>query len=147
MMLSDSKVALYTIDFVKHLPFRGHSDFVKHLPFRGHSECPLKLCETTFKTRFSNHKQSFKFENKRNSTELSKVVWKLKDQNKNYSVTWAIVKEVGSYKCGANICNLCLCEKLFILKADCKSLLNKRSEIISKCKHKNKFLLKNYPII
>ena len=38
---------------------------------------------------------------------------------------------------------LCLTEKMFILQADKKNLLNKRSKLVSKCRHINKFLLKN----
>ena len=36
-------------------------------------------CETEFKIRYNNHKQSFKFENKKHATELSKAVWNAKD--------------------------------------------------------------------
>ena len=36
------------------------------------------------------------------------------------------------------LCNLCLEEKPCIMKADKKYLLNKRAEIFSKCRHKNK---------
>ena len=102
------------------------------------------LCETTFKTRYYNHQQSFKVSNKRNSTELSKQIWKLKDNNKDYSLSWSIIQEVQPYKCGAQYCNLCVAEKMAILQADNSYLLNKRSEIIAKCRHKNKFLLKNF---
>ena len=37
---------------------------------------------------------------------------------------------------------LCLTEKLEILDDPDKNLLNKRSEIISQCRHKNKYRLK-----
>ena len=43
---------------------------------------------------------------------------------------------------GAKRCNLCLAEKLAILQADQRTLLNKRSEFVSKCRHRNKFKLK-----
>ena len=43
---------------------------------------------------------------------------------------------------GAKRCNLCLVEKLAILQADQCTLLNKRSEFVSKCQHWNKFKLK-----
>ena len=39
-------------------------------------------------------------------------------------------------------CNPCLTEKLEILDDPDKNLLNKRSEIISQCCHKNKYRLK-----
>ena len=40
-------------------------------------------------------------------------------------------------------CNLCLAEKLCILTADKSVLLNKRSELITKCRHENKFYAAN----
>ena len=46
------------------------------------------------------------------------------------------------YKCGKRRCDLCLIEKYFIVRADQEHLLNKRTEIISKCRHRNKYLMK-----
>ena len=39
------------------------------------------------------------------------------------------------------MCDLCLMEKLTILMADPSATLNKRDEIMEKCKHKRKFTL------
>ena len=100
-------------------------------------------CETEFKIRYNNHKQSFKFENKKHATELSKAVWNAKDAGETPLIEWSIVKRVPPYQCGSKICQLCLAEKMSILQADKKNLLNKRSELVSKCRHINKFLLKN----
>ena len=47
-----------------------------------------------------------------------------------------------SYICGTRKCDLCLCEKLLIARANLACLLNKRDELISKCRHINKFTLK-----
>ena len=47
-----------------------------------------------------------------------------------------------SYNPTSKCCNLCLTEKLEILDDPDKNLLNKRSEIISQCHHKNKYRLK-----
>ena len=44
---------------------------------------------------------------------------------------------------GSRRCNLCLEEKLIILKEKDNCLLNKRSEIISACQHKNRFQVKS----
>ena len=74
----------------------------------------LGLAETTFKERYSNHKSSFKNENGKNSTELSKYVWSLRENNKIPSIRWKIVKIVCS-KATSSFCKLCLTEKLFIL--------------------------------
>ena len=46
------------------------------------------------------------------------------------------------YKSGGNTCNLCLTEKYHIITSNLK-LLNKRTELISTCRHVNKYLLKN----
>ena len=43
------------------------------------------------------------------------------------------------------MCNLCLAEKLEIIKADKKRSLNKRTELVSKCRHENRFYLCNFP--
>ena len=101
------------------------------------------LCETEFKTRFYNHRQSFKDRKKMNATELSKAVWNLKDKGIEPAITWSIVCKAAAYKCGTKRCNLCIAEKLCILQADQQTLLNKRSEFVSKCRHRCKFKLKN----
>ena len=48
-----------------------------------------------------------------------------------------------SYKCDTRCCDLCLTEKYVTASADQDHLLNKRTEIISKCRHRNKYLMKN----
>ena len=40
---------------------------------------------------------------------------------------------------GKKSCELCLEEKLLILKSKKEQTLNKRSELFAKCRHKNKF--------
>ena len=99
-------------------------------------------CETEFKTRFYNHRQSFNHQEKANATELSKTLWKYKDKGIKPLITWSIVCKSFAYTSGAKRCNLCLAEKLAILQADQRTLLNKRSEFVSKCRHRNKFKLK-----
>ena len=74
--------------------------------------------KTEFKARFYNHNQSFKFRQKSNATELSKAFWQAKDTGKNPSIEWSIAARTTPYHPGARRCNLCLAEKLFILRAD-----------------------------
>ena len=100
-------------------------------------------CSTDFKTRFSNHKHSFTHCNKRNATELSKEVWRAKDDGVEPSIKWSIVSAASSYNSGESKCNLCLTEKLAILSSDRKIMLNKRSEIVNTCCHRKKFKLKS----
>ena len=82
----------------------------------------------TFKERFRNHIKSFNHKEYSNETELS-----------DYTIKWSIIKKSISYTGGSKRCNLCLEEKLSILKEKSKYLLNKRSEIVSACHHKNRF--------
>ena len=73
---------------------------------------------------------------------LSKHIWKLKN-NKPYNISWSVAAHASPYRCGMRRCDLCLTEKIVIIQADPKTLLNKRTELISKCRHRNKFYVKN----
>ena len=46
------------------------------------------------------------------------------------------------YVCGSRKCDLCHCEKVLIARADPNFLLNKYDELVSKYRHRNKFILK-----
>ena len=99
-------------------------------------------CERQFKSRFyNNHKKSFR--DRGNETELSKYIWQLKDESKNYNIYCKRFMYATPNKCGTRHCDLCLTEKYVIACADQKHLLNKRTEIISKCRYRNKYLIKN----
>ena len=103
--------------------------------------CYYGLTEGPFKTRYNAHTRSFRAEQCRRDTELSKYVWELKDQNKQYDIEWSIVQRAAPYKCGTRRCDICISEKTVIATADAKSMLNKRAEIISTCRHRAKFRL------
>ena len=86
----------------------------------------LGVTETPFKERFGNHTRDFKHLKYRNSTELSKYVWELKDANISPVIEWSIVTKVLS-KTQLNFCQLCLSEKLYIIKSlNDPNLLNKK---------------------
>ena len=110
---------------------------------RNYNEKIYKLCSTSFKYRYANHKKSFNHEKYKTDTELSKEVWELKDINGNPDVKWNIFGKFSAYNPASHRCNLCLNEKLEISIHKEDNLLNKRSEVISQCRHKNKFKLKN----
>ena len=97
--------------------------------------------EPPFKQRFANHTHSFNKAQHKNSTRLSQHIWELKDQSAFFSIKWEIQARSSAYKCGSSKCDLCLAEKLSILKSDTSISLNKRSEIANKCRHKNKHKL------
>ena len=107
------------------------------------TETYVGLTATTFKARYANHKASFNSVSKRNATELSKHIWQLKDNNSEYAIKWKILSHAPHYSNRTKRCQLCITEKYFIIcKRNCASL-NKRNELISKCNHCDKFLLKN----
>ena len=76
-----------------------------------------------------------------NDTELSKYLWTLKANGNDYHLKWSIKSDVSRYKCGTRKCDLCPTEKMIIALADPKVLLNKRTELISECRHRSKFIL------
>ena len=102
----------------------------------------LGVSETPFKEPFRNHKREFTYKKHRNSTELSKYIWKLKETNIASTDTWKVVAKVFS-DTEINFCKLCFTEKVFIINAlNDSQLLYKKSELINTCCHQNKLLLK-----
>ena len=80
-------------------------------------------------------------------TELSKYVWNLNVKGDDFTIKWSVAAKDFPYTCGSKRCDLCLTEKLLIAKIDPRTLLNKKSEIVSKCRHRNKFTLKCFLLI
>ena len=97
--------------------------------------------EPPFKKRHYNHKSDMNIESRRNNTELSKHVWRLKETNAPVTIKWRIAEQAKGYSNVSKRCNLCVTEKFRIITADRSTRLNKRSELISKCRHANKFHL------
>ena len=97
--------------------------------------------ETTFKTRYNNHTATFRNIDKKNSTTLSKFIWD-KKLNPTPKIDWSIIKVCHTYKPGNKACDLCLSEKLFIIKnLNNPKSLNKRTDIANKCPHRKKHFL------
>ena len=71
--------------------------------------------------------------------------WNAKESGLNTTINWKIINQVIPYKPGQKCYNLCLTEKLEILQAKQPTILNKRSELTGKCRHKNKFKLNKLP--
>ena len=88
-------------------------------------------CEKSFKERYNNHTSSLRNKSRQKSAKLSNYIWELKQNGENHTIDWLIASK-----------DLCLCEKLLIARANSASLLNKRDELVSKCRHMNKFTLK-----
>ena len=103
------------------------------------------LTAQTFKQRFYSHQQSFQDKKYQSSTALSKHIWSVKDKDTNFEIKWEVRKKATKYQNTTGRCNLCVAEKLAIIRADKKTSLNKRSELVSKCRHENRSYLCNFP--
>ena len=101
-------------------------------------ETYVGLTSTTFKARLANHQQLLRSESKRAQTELSKYVWGLKDEDKNFEIKWDILQRALPYSNVNKKCNLCIAEKYIIICKPNLSTLNKRSDIMFKCRHRDK---------
>ena len=94
------------------------------------------LAGGTFKDRYRNHVKSLRHEKYKNETQLSKYIWELKRRNALYTLTWEIEKKSNLQIRKSGLCNLCLEEKYTIIRN--KGALNKRTELISKCRHQKR---------
>ena len=101
------------------------------------------ICSTTFKDRLGNHKKGFNHEKYKTDSELSKEVWRIKHKGGNFTIKWSKDRNHPSYKPEIGKCRLCDQEKLAIALYEGRNLLNKRNEIVSRCRHRWKFKLSN----
>ena len=102
------------------------------------------LTKNTFKSRFYKHRNSFKYESKTNSIKLPKHFWEMKRKCiEKATMYWSVIDHAKPYKNGSKRCDLCFTEKCHILTSTV-NLVNKRSELVSKCRYENKFYLVNY---
>ena len=106
------------------------------------SENYVGLTSKTFKDRYYKHKKSFR-DRHYHKNSLSKHIWNLKDQNKEFKIAWKIIDKANPYSPATKICNLCLRECFYILYHRNLSSLNKRDEFFGFCLHKSKFLIEN----
>ena len=81
--------------------------------------------------------------------EMKSAIQELKDAGKDFKIKWSIIDRAFPYKSGMKMCDLCSSERMHIalgkngfqrLPPDC-ILLNKRSEIMGKCRHKLSYTL------
>ena len=101
----------------------------------------LGTTEGDFKKRFYNHRKSFNNEGSSTDTTVSKYIRELKEtSNSSPTLAWSIAEKVPPYSNISKKCLLCLHQKLEIINYPRpEELLNKRSELISRCRHANNF--------
>ena len=102
------------------------------------------VSETAFKRRYRNHKKIFNNIKYQTDTELSNEYWNIIATNKTFNISWRILGTHKSYKQSSKSCLLCFNEYLAIALHKDDNMLNKRPEVISKCRHGNKYILVNY---
>ena len=100
------------------------------------------ICATTWKERFGNHKKSFNNEEYETETALSAEIWRIKRADGEFNIKWSKESTKKSYTPEGSRCSLCLHEKLVIALYEGNNLINKRNEIISRCRHRLKYKLK-----
>ena len=59
-------------------------------------------------------------------------------------IRWSLIKPVKPRERGDRYCQLCLSEKAFILRSDPELTLNKRSELLRRCRHRDSLMLSNF---
>ena len=100
------------------------------------------LAETIFKERYNNHERNVKHIKYQYNAELTKYIWNLKNNSFKYNIHWKVVDKVYG-NATSTMGKLCLREKLWIInQINDNNILNKKSELIKKCRHLNKLLLK-----
>ena len=100
---------------------------------------------TTFKKRYTKHKSDFNLVKNRHATSLSTYVWQLKDKGVAHDVKYSLVRRGKPYWRGDRTCNLCLKEKTDIaIHSNESTCLNKRAEILTKCRHLEPHTLDNF---
>ena len=98
--------------------------------------------KTKYKTtRYSNHKKYFNHEKHKNDTQLSNELWKIKASKEEPVLVWKILRQYQSYNVNTKRCLLCLNEELQIAIYREDNMVKKRTETISKCRHRNKYAL------
>ena len=95
----------------------------------------------TIKDRYSNHKISFNLAAHRHDTKFSKEFWKIKCRNSVPKIKSRILRKSSRFNRSSLRCNLCLNEKLEIVLFKGSKILNRRTELISKCRYVNKHTL------
>ena len=98
--------------------------------------------QNTFKERLQGHNSNIRLGKK--CTTLSTYITDLKKKGVvPDSITWSKVQQVMPRRKGDKICRLCNTEKTHIAIGDPSILLNKRNELMNRCRHKDSLVLTN----
>ena len=101
----------------------------------------IGMTSLNWKFRYCNHLQPFKNPTLKNQTALSRYYWDLIELGLTFIINWKIIKRSSSTNSLHGKCNLCLEEKIYIIKYLNGNLLNTRKEMILAYRHRNKFIV------
>ena len=87
-----------------------------------------------FKQRFVGHHGDFRHSENRNNSTLASHIWNLKDENKEFNITWQIIDRGPIYNSITKKCFACIQEKYHIAFDNPK--LYKRDELLCTCRHR-----------
>ena len=90
-----------------------------------------------FKERLYEHRTDANIRDNRHRTKMATHIWNKKDRGIGIQeVKYNIVKKCHKYTAGGDKCDVCLSEKLAIMKDNDRRSINKRTELMNKCRHK-----------
>ena len=140
IILVDSMIAITIPRYCKYVYVNSFFLFAARLWNSQPLEC-FRITESHFEIENMQMRHHYQ-----NTSVLSKYICEMKDKhNTAPHRMWYTVKSVLDYSNISKRCMLCLHEKYEILNyPDQEELQNKKSELLSKCQHVNKFLLSNY---
>ena len=101
------------------------------------------LTSRPFKTRYNEHLNDSRNPANRIKTKLSSHLWNLKDNGRDYEITWKLLERAPTHNPITKKCRLCLKEKFYIMYHSGGSTLNKRNEVFNTCRHRTQNLLTN----
>ena len=77
-------------------------------------------------------------------TQLSNELWKIKAAKEEPVLVWKMLGQYQPYNVNTKWCTLCLNEKLQSTIYRENNKLNERTEIINKCRRRNKYAIPSY---
>ena len=97
-----------------------------------------------FKDRYYEHQSNSRHEDERHKTTLSEHIWKLKNMNEPYTVSWWVIDRGRAFNPSTKTCDICSKEKFHIMFNPQTATLNSRREVFLTCRHRTKLLLCDY---
>ena len=97
-----------------------------------------------FKDRYYEHRSNSRHEDERHKTTLSEHIWKLRDMDEPYTVSWWVIDRGRAFNPTTKTCDICSKEKYHIMFNPQTATLNSRREVFATCRHRTKLLLCNY---